>query len=90
MPSACEKSTGRRRRFRASTFVLAAGALGSPHVLLASELERLNPAGHLVGRHLMRHCSAIVSRKRLSHKTRDQAEARFSCFARLPRAYALG
>jgi choline dehydrogenase-like flavoprotein len=56
----CEKSTGRRRRFRASTFVLAAGALGSPHVLLASELERLNPAGHLVGRHLMRHCSAIV------------------------------
>ncbi len=46
--------------FTAQTFVLAAGALGSPHLLLASDLQNLNPAGQTVGRYLMRHCNAIV------------------------------
>ena len=40
--------------------LVAAGALGTPHILLASQLDAVNPAGHLVGRHLMRHCNAIV------------------------------
>ena len=40
--------------------LVAAGALGTPHILLASRLDAVNPAGHLVGRHLMRHCNAIV------------------------------
>jgi choline dehydrogenase-like flavoprotein len=54
------KPTGTRHAFSAPVVVLAGGAIGSPHLLLASELDRLNPAGQLVGRHLMRHCNAIV------------------------------
>jgi choline dehydrogenase-like flavoprotein len=46
--------------YRASAYVLAAGALATPHLLLASGLERLNPAGHAVGRYLLRHVNAIV------------------------------
>jgi len=46
--------------YRAELFVLAAGALASPHLLLASGLERLNPAGHTVGHYLMRHCNGMV------------------------------
>jgi len=51
---------GRWVTYRASAYVLAAGALATPHLLLASGLERLNPAGHAVGRYLMRHVNAIV------------------------------
>jgi len=40
--------------------VLAAGALATPHLLLASGLETLNPAGDAVGRYLMRHCNAMT------------------------------
>ena len=53
----------RRRRvvtLRARAYVLAAGALATPHLLLASGLDRLNPGGHVVGRYLMRHCNAAV------------------------------
>jgi choline dehydrogenase-like flavoprotein len=70
------KETSRLHRYRAPVVVLAGGALGSPHLLLASGLEQANPAGHLVGRHLMRHCNAIVfgvfprrpNRRRQFHK----------------------
>lgn len=55
-----DRWTGAQRRFRGRQVVLAAGALATPHLLLASDLPRLNPAGHLVGRHLMRHCNAVV------------------------------
>ena len=55
-----EKQTGEQRHYRAKLFILAAGALGSPHLLLASDLQQLNPGGHTVGRYLMRHCNAIV------------------------------
>lgn len=55
-----ERSTGKPVRFTGRTVVLAAGALATPHLLLASGLERLNPAGDLVGRFLMRHCNAMV------------------------------
>lgn len=44
----------------ADVFVLAAGALGTPHLLLASDLAEMNPAGDAVGRYLTRHCSATV------------------------------
>lgn len=44
----------------ADLVILAAGALGTPRLLLASGLEELNPAGDLVGRYLTRHCSGIV------------------------------
>lgn len=40
--------------------IMAAGALATPHILLDSAAERLNPHGDLVGRMLMRHCNAIT------------------------------
>jgi len=46
--------------FRARHVVLAAGAMASPHLLLASQLERANPAGHAVGAYLTRHACAMV------------------------------
>ncbi len=55
-----DKRSGRREIVRARHVLVAAGALGTPHILLASRLDAVNPAGHLVGRHLMRHCNAIV------------------------------
>jgi choline dehydrogenase-like flavoprotein len=55
-----DRSTGERFRVRGRRVILSAGALASPHVLLASGLERVNPSGRLVGRHLMRHCNAFV------------------------------
>ncbi|MGI9180973.1 MAG: GMC family oxidoreductase [Longimicrobiaceae bacterium] len=55
-----DRESGDRVTYRARRFVLAAGALASPHLLLASGLERLNPGGRSVGRYLMRHCNAFV------------------------------
>jgi choline dehydrogenase-like flavoprotein len=55
-----DKQTDEKHHYHAQFFVLSAGALGSPHLLLASELHRVNPGGHTIGRYLMRHCSAIV------------------------------
>jgi len=54
------RRTGERRRFSAPQVFLAAGALASPHLLLASGLERCNPAGDAVGRYLMRHYNEIL------------------------------
>lgn len=53
-------ATGRGSSLRAGRVLLAAGALGSPHLLMASGLPSLNPAGDVVGRYLTRHCSAII------------------------------
>ncbi|HET7584460.1 MAG TPA: GMC family oxidoreductase [Gemmatimonadaceae bacterium] len=47
-------------RVRAARVVLAAGALATPHLLLASELERANPAGEHVGHYLIRHVNALT------------------------------
>jgi len=55
-----DKATGARSIVRGGTVILAAGALASPHLLLASGLEALNPAGDAVGRYLMRHCNAMT------------------------------
>jgi choline dehydrogenase-like flavoprotein len=52
--------TGARSVHSAGIVLMAAGALATPHLLLASGLENLNPAGDVVGRMLMRHCNAIV------------------------------
>lgn len=56
-----ERDTGRRRRFEAGVVILAAGALASPHLVLASGLERLSPAAAAVGRYLTRHYNAIAA-----------------------------
>jgi choline dehydrogenase-like flavoprotein len=57
---AWDRGTRETVSFRARHVVLAAGALASPHVLLASRLERANPAGHAVGAYLMRHVCGMV------------------------------
>ncbi len=46
--------------YTGKTIVLSAGALASPHLLLASNLDGINPAGKFIGRYLMRHCNAIA------------------------------
>lgn len=55
-----KRDTGERLELEADTFVLAAGALGSPHLILASRLEQLSPARAAVGRYLMRHDNAMI------------------------------
>jgi choline dehydrogenase-like flavoprotein len=44
----------------ARCFVLAAGALATPHLLLASGLDAASPARGAVGRYLTRHRNAVV------------------------------
>ena len=44
----------------ANTVILAAGTLATPHLLLASLLAGVNPAGAAVGRYLTRHNNAVV------------------------------
>jgi choline dehydrogenase-like flavoprotein len=55
-----DRVTGQRGRLTARCFVLAAGALATPHLLLASGLAAVNPAGDAVGRYLTRHRNAVV------------------------------
>ena len=55
-----DRRTGRRRVFRGGHYFLAAGALGSPHLILASGLEAAASAPRWVGRCLMRHCNGIT------------------------------
>ena len=55
-----DKSNVERKVFYSERYILSAGALSSPHLLLASGLHFLNSGGHAVGHYLMRHCSAIV------------------------------
>ncbi len=70
------KDEPEERRIEADQFVVAAGALGTPHLLLASKLEERSPAGDVVGRNLMRHDNAMVfgffrsrpDRERVFHK----------------------
>ena len=57
---ASDKTTGEELVFRSKNVILAAGALGSPHLLLASGLHELNPSGNTVGRYLMRHVNCII------------------------------
>ena len=55
-----EKESGAVVVFEGRVSILSAGALASPHLVLNSGLEALNPAGHIIGRYLMRHVNAIV------------------------------
>lgn len=56
----CGKETKNVGEYRSNLFILSAGALAAPHLLLSSELQDLHPGGSVVGRYLMRHCSAFV------------------------------
>jgi len=55
-----DRVTHEPRSYRAKTVVVAAGALATPHLLLASGFERRNQAGDAIGRYLMRHCNAVA------------------------------
>ena len=55
-----DRDSGRAWSAHADVVILAGGVLATPHLLLASHLERANPAGHAVGRYLMRHCNGLV------------------------------
>jgi choline dehydrogenase-like flavoprotein len=55
-----DRVSGRKGLSRGRRIVLGAGALASPHLLLASRLQRLNPGGHTVGRFLMRHYAEAI------------------------------
>ena len=52
--------TGERESFTAPRIILGAGALATPHLLLASNLASVNSAGGVLGRYLTRHCNAVV------------------------------
>ncbi|MBC7889363.1 MAG: GMC family oxidoreductase [Ferruginibacter sp.] len=54
------KKTGEHHIYKSNLTILAAGALGSPHILLASGLQFKNPGGEVIGRYLMRHLNAII------------------------------
>lgn len=57
---AWDRTRGEAVVFKARHIILAAGSMASPHLLLASGLERACPAGHAVGAYLMRHCCGMV------------------------------
>lgn len=52
--------TGEVSVLRARHVILAAGTLATPHLLLASGLDRVSPAREAVGGYLMRHCNRVV------------------------------
>lgn len=56
-----DAASGRRTAVEADVFVLAAGALATPTILLHSGLAARNPAGPVVGACLMRHANAVVA-----------------------------
>jgi choline dehydrogenase-like flavoprotein len=55
-----DRVTRERARLSADCVILAAGALATPHLLLASGLDRASPAPGAVGRYLTRHRNAVV------------------------------
>ncbi len=56
---AIDRQGGRRLKLSARTYILSAGALETPALMLRSDLARLDQSGAL-GRNLMRHCNAMV------------------------------
>ncbi len=57
---AVDLRTGESLDFRAPVVVVAAGAVATPVLLLASGLGEAGPGGAVVGRYLMRHCNGSV------------------------------
>lgn len=52
--------SGKTVSYQGKVFVISGGTLASPHLLLSSGLDKLNPGGHTVGRYLMRHVVGLV------------------------------
>lgn len=58
--SCIDTKTNEHFKVSAKHIILSAGALASPHLLLSSSLDKLNPSGDVIGRFLMRHTNSIV------------------------------
>jgi len=71
-----DKNTGRQFSLESSLFIVAAGALHSPALLLRSGLD-----GPCVGRYLMRHCNAVVSVVFPCRTNPDQVFHKQLCFS---------
>jgi choline dehydrogenase-like flavoprotein len=56
---AVDRDKGRTLTLRARRYLLAAGAIGTPALMLRSGLDAYDPSGAL-GRNLMRHCNAMI------------------------------
>lgn len=55
-----DRASRRKLELRSGLFVLSAGALHSPGILLRSKLGRF-PGSRFIGRFLMRHCNSVVA-----------------------------
>jgi choline dehydrogenase-like flavoprotein len=55
-----DRESGELTVYRAREVVVAAGALATPQLLLASGLAPLNPGGRVIGRYLQRHYNEIL------------------------------
>jgi choline dehydrogenase-like flavoprotein len=58
--TAVDVVSGEQLEIVADRVILAAGAIATPHLILASNIDHLNPGADLVGRYLMRHCNAMM------------------------------
>ncbi len=67
--------TGEPLAFRSREVILSAGALGSPHLILASGLDAVSPAPRSIGAYLMRHINSAVYGL---FPTRQNPERRFT------------
>jgi choline dehydrogenase-like flavoprotein len=56
---AVDRDTGQTLSLRARVFVVSCGAIGTPALLLRSDLARYDQSDS-IGRYLMRHCNAMV------------------------------
>lgn len=54
------KDNGEALSVEADLFIVAAGALGTPHLILSSKLDEVCPAGSIIGKYLIRHNNAMV------------------------------
>lgn len=68
-----DQSTYEKRAVRAKHLLLAGGALSTPHLLLASGIDKEVPGGGLIGRYLMRHANGVVSALLPSVANREKA-----------------
>ena len=56
-----DASSGESFRIEADRILVAAGGLGTPALLLRSEVDHQSPGGDWIGRRLMRHCNAVLT-----------------------------
>jgi choline dehydrogenase-like flavoprotein len=55
-----DQRSGERKRVTTERLILAAGGIGTPHLLLASGIAVEADGRNLIGRNLMRHCNGVM------------------------------